>query len=151
MSARESFWSEVLSKRSRNVLVTELDAGGASAGGARADGADAGSVPGVPALTGWITFGRSRDDDASPGTAELYGLYVDPDRWRSGTGIALWRAMLDRVGREGWDVVTLWVFRENVRARAFYEAVGFRVEPDVTKSVERGGARPMEIRYRRLL
>ena len=55
--------------------------------------------------------------------AEVYGLYVDPDRWGAGVGTALWGAV-----EAGWDqgiaAVALWVLRDNVRAREFYAARG---------------------------
>ncbi|MEU8706432.1 hypothetical protein [Streptomyces sp. NPDC048565] len=43
-------------------------------------------------VTGWACYGASRDEDAPPDTAELYALYVHPDR-RSrspATGTAPW-------------------------------------------------------------
>lgn len=57
--------------------------------------------------------------------AEIVGLYVDPARWRTGLGTLLMGAALDRLAAAGARRVVLWVMRENRRARAFYERVGF--------------------------
>jgi len=70
----------------------------------------------------------SRDADAAPGTAEIPALYVDPSHGRSGSGALLLDAMFDALRRDGWQRVELWVFTDNVRARAFYLAVG--LSPD---------------------
>ncbi|RAS29045.1 hypothetical protein BCL80_107157 [Streptomyces avidinii] len=46
--------------------------------------------------------------------------------------------------------ITLWVLKENVRARRFYERAGFR--PDgAEETFEAGGARVPEVRYTRPL
>lgn len=61
-------------------------------------------------------FALVREDD-------LDALYVAPDVQRRGIGAALFRqAQEARPGGFGW-----WVFRDNVRARRFYEALGGRL------------------------
>jgi GNAT superfamily N-acetyltransferase len=53
---------------------------------------------------------------------DLDALYVEPKAQRRGVGSALFRlAQEARPGGFGW-----WVFRDNVRARRFYEALGGR-------------------------
>jgi ribosomal protein S18 acetylase RimI-like enzyme len=99
-------------------------------------------------LIGWLVYGNSRDDDAGPGVIEVYGLYVDPRAWRSGVGRRLWAEAMRRFRAEAVDEVTLWVLTRNVRARAFYEALGFRPEPGRVNEFEREGAVLEEIRYR---
>ena len=60
-------------------------------------------------------FALVRDD-------ELDALYVAPEAQRRGVGSALFRqAQAVRPGGFGW-----WVFRDNTRARRFYEALGGR-------------------------
>ena len=98
------------------------------------------------AVTGFCSVSTpSRDDDATPRTAEIGTLYVDPDRWRSGAGRALLERALDTLGTD-WDEVTLWVLRDNTDARAFYERFGFA--PDGAQKRFRPD-RPVQIRMRR--
>jgi ribosomal protein S18 acetylase RimI-like enzyme len=63
-------------------------------------------------------------------------------------GARLIAAALDRVADEA-PGVCLWVFRDNARARAFYERHGF--EPDgLAQELAIGGEAVTEVRYRRL-
>jgi ribosomal protein S18 acetylase RimI-like enzyme len=123
---RRAFWEKRIALNEATVLVAETE--------------------GV--VCGWLTCGRSRDPGASPGVLEIYGLYVDPAAWRRGAGTLLWTDAMRRVDQAAVAEVTLWVIVENVRARAFYEAVGFRPEAGRVKQVERGGEVLSEIRYR---
>lgn len=62
-------------------------------------------------------------DEASLG--HLSRLYVDPDLWGAGVGTALYDAtMTDLAGRE-FAAVTLWVLEDNLRAREWYERLGW--------------------------
>jgi ribosomal protein S18 acetylase RimI-like enzyme len=99
-------------------------------------------------IVGFASFGSARDADATPDTAELIGLYVHPRRWRQGIGRALWEAVAERVEARYWST-TLWVLRDNTRARRFYESVGFGPAIERERASSRlGGA--IEVRYRRL-
>ena len=61
-------------------------------------------------------FALVREDD-------LDALYVAPDAQRRGIGAGLFRQAKEaRPGGFGW-----WVFRDNVRARRFYESLGGRL------------------------
>ena len=56
-------------------------------------------------LVGFVSYGPMRDvrgRHAEPGVAELYALYVHPDRWGRGCGMALLDAVLARL-RDEWD------------------------------------------------
>jgi GNAT superfamily N-acetyltransferase len=55
---------------------------------------------------------------------EIASLYVLPERRRGGLGSALLAAGLDELRAHG-DEATLWVFRDNHPARAFYPRFGF--------------------------
>jgi ribosomal protein S18 acetylase RimI-like enzyme len=98
LDARRALWRDRLS-RGEPALVAER----------------AGAVAGYCRV-----LSPSRDDDAGEGVAEIAGLYVVPRR--RGLGSALLRAALEPLrGRQ----VTLWVFRENHAAQAFYARFGF--------------------------
>jgi GNAT superfamily N-acetyltransferase len=101
------------------------------------------------ALLGFSTFGSARDPDA-PGAAELYALYVDPDRWRTGAGRALVVETRRRMHERGHREAVLWVLDGNVAAERFYEADGWR--PDGTSRWEDPwGVRSLVFRHRRAL
>lgn len=102
-------------------------------------------------VVGFSWVSTSRDEDASPNTAEVIALYVDPQHERRGVGSALMRESLSVAGAQGASRVSLWVLEANRAARAFYAAVG--LAPDgTTKTTERWGGVPVaEIRYLRAL
>jgi GNAT superfamily N-acetyltransferase len=81
--------------------------------------------------------------------AELYALYVHPAWWSTGTGRALMDRVLARSSRAGYTSITLWVLRDNRRARRFYELAGFA--PDGATNVLTGLGDVLEVRYRRTL
>jgi RimJ/RimL family protein N-acetyltransferase len=78
-------------------------------------------------LTGFVSVGPSRDEDATPEIAEVYACYLFPGFWGSGHATLLWDAGLAALGPQ-FHKVTLWVFSENLRARRFYEKMG--MSPD---------------------
>ncbi len=80
---------------------------------------------------------------------ELYALYVRPARWSTGTGWALMERVLAKTSRAGYRSITLWVLRDNLRARRFYERAGFA--PDGATNVLKSLGGVTEVRYRRTL
>ena len=85
----------------------------------------------------------------SPGAAELWALYVDPEAWGKGVGRAL-IAEAERRLAQHHPVATLWVLTGNTRACRFYEAAGWR--PDGTERHDRvWGAALDEVGYRKAL
>jgi ribosomal protein S18 acetylase RimI-like enzyme len=99
-------------------------------------------------VLGWVSVGPSRDDDADENIiGELYGIYLDPQFYRIGYGTKLWREAKQYLFRNGFNKITLWVLEENVRARRFYEKIGFILEKDAVKELDwLDGAK--EVRYR---
>lgn len=93
---------------------------------------------------GFASVGPARDG-AEPGDFELYALYVLPEAWRSGVGRALLAASLSEVPSQT-ERVTLWVLRDNHRARSFYVNQGF-IADGATKTISVGGAELVEVRY----
>ena len=115
----------------------------------------------APGVVGYASFGPETDVLSAPwphplttdgkdgGVAELYALYVRPDWWSTGTGRALMERVLARTSRAGYLSITLWVLRDNRRARRFYERAGFA--PDGATNVLNGLGGVTELRYRRVL
>ncbi|MFS8201334.1 N-acetyltransferase family protein [Streptomyces sp. CWNU-52B] len=101
-------------------------------------------------VVGWSCHGPYREGERRTGDAELYAIYVDPDRTARGTGGALLRESLTRCAVTGHERMLLWVLRENVRARRFYERAGFAAD-GAEEPFEVEGVEVPEVRYARLL
>jgi GNAT superfamily N-acetyltransferase len=99
-------------------------------------------------VVGFANTGPSGDGDAAVGTGEVRAIYLRPEHVGTGVGRALFARAADDLAGRGFEPLTLWVLRENDRARRFYEAAGWR--PDGSEKVEeRPGAALHEVRYRR--
>jgi ribosomal protein S18 acetylase RimI-like enzyme len=101
------------------------------------------SRDGDGAVLGFSCCAPARDDDTPPRTAELMALYLDPAAWRQGHGRQLWQAAHDDMRARQFKAMTVWVLSGNARAVAFYQAVGFKLEPGRLKTLIVGGA-PIE-------
>jgi GNAT superfamily N-acetyltransferase len=112
-------------------------------------------------IVGYASFGPETDVLSAPwphplttdgedgSVAELYALYVRPAWWSTGTGRALMERVLARTSGAGYLSITLWVLRDNRRARRFYERAGFA--PDGATNVLHRLGDVTELRYRRAL
>ena len=77
-------------------------------------------------ITGFASFGPSRDSDTDPQvTGEVFAIYADPDAWGTGTGRALMASMVAELARLGYVGAILWVLDTNDRARRFYHLAGW--------------------------
>ncbi|WP_425956556.1 GNAT family N-acetyltransferase [Xylanimonas sp. McL0601] len=95
---------------------------------------------------GFASFGLSADEDAEPGTRELYAMYLEPDAWGKGVARELMRTVLAEIPASA--AMTLWVLEGNERARHFYRRHGFH--PDGVERIDEIGGVPLtELRYRR--
>lgn len=127
IEGRLSFWQQVLTDEKDPIFVVEQ--------GDR--------------VVGFVSCGPSRDEEAdSTQVAEIYAIYLHPDVWGNGHGRRLSDAALAHLTEQGFREVTLWVLRDNQRARRFYERVGFT--PDGSNKIDtwRGEAEFHEVRYR---
>jgi GNAT superfamily N-acetyltransferase len=118
--------------------------------------AQAGEAAGI---VGYASFGPEVDVLGAPWphpptaagekgeVGELYALYVHPAWWSTGTGRALMDRVLAETAQVGYPCITLWVLRDNARARRFYERAGFA--PDGASNVLHRLGHVTEIRYRR--
>jgi ribosomal protein S18 acetylase RimI-like enzyme len=103
---REAFWTGILSKDERDVFVLT----------------DQGPV------VGWAASGPARDQDCDPARVqEVYGIYLLEACWGRGFGKRLYLAA-ERQAEMRADEIVLWVLEPNMRARRFYERLGFRIE-----------------------
>jgi GNAT superfamily N-acetyltransferase len=124
------------------------------------DPGTAGAAAG-PGVVGYASFGPETDvlnapwphplstDGEDGQVAELYALYVRPAWWSTGTGRALMDRVLARSSGAGYRSITLWVLRDNQRARCFYQRAGFSPDGATNVLSRLGGV--IELRYRRAL
>ena len=98
-------------------------------------------------IVGFVSFGASRDEGASPECAEVWAIYVLPAFWSAGIGRQLWLAARQRILEAGYKSISLWVIAGNERAIRFYERAGFSAEIESRKQFELGGASLEEVRY----
>ena len=75
--------------------------------------------------------------------AEIMAVHSLPESWGTGLGSAMLRGALEQIGDRP---VYLWAFKENKRARRFYEKHGF-CRDGAERISEFDGA--VEVRYRR--
>ena len=102
-------------------------------------------------LSGFVSYGPARDDDADSRRAgEIYAIYLVPAAWDEGIGRQLMAAALGRLGGAGFDQVILWVLDSNARTRRFYEAGGWLAD-GAAKRDDSFGVPMTEVRYRRSL
>jgi len=80
-------------------------------------------------VTGFVSIGHCADDDRSHSEAgELYAMYVDPLHWGLGFGRHLLVGAEERFRADAYTDASLWVLRDNQRARRFYELGGWRAD-----------------------
>jgi GNAT superfamily N-acetyltransferase len=69
---------------------------------------------------------ESEPGDGDEARGEIYGFYLHPTAWGSGGAGALMSRCEEFLRDEGFTSATLWVLRDNPRARAFYEKAGWQ-------------------------
>ena len=122
----QALWERTLAEGGPSVVVFELD----------------------EQVVASCLFGALRDPDVAPGTAEIIALNVHPDHWRRSLGSQLTSFALDRLRAQGFRCATLWVLRDNLRARRFYERHGFQSDHTERSTSELIGSPLCELRYR---
>ena len=81
-------------------------------------------------------------------SAEIVALHTLKRVWGRGIGRALVDAALKDMTENGFFGAKLWVFKDNIRARKFYEKCGFTLTGHERESWY---DRAMEVQYRRIL
>jgi ribosomal protein S18 acetylase RimI-like enzyme len=100
-------------------------------------------------VVGFVGFDRSRDPKTPSTTGEIWALYVKPEHWGKGVGVALWDAAREGLEEEGCVLVTVWVPLRNDRAMRFFELAGFKREMKTAKTTSLGSVKIEEIRLKR--
>jgi ribosomal protein S18 acetylase RimI-like enzyme len=100
-------------------------------------------------IVGFVGYDRSRDPKTPSTTGEIWALYVKPEYWDQGIGVALWDAAREGLEEEGCTTVTLWVPLRNDRAMRFVELAGFKREMKTAKTTALGSVKIEEIRLKR--
>lgn len=98
-----------------------------------------------------------RDDPDGAGLAAyaafddctLRHVAVHPHHWGEGLATSAIETAVDAMGRRGTTAASLWVLKENHRARRLYHYLGWRPTDDVREAP--WPPHPLEIRYTRLL
>ncbi len=98
-------------------------------------------------LTGFVSFGKCRDEGAGPDQGEVFALYVRPEFWGRGCGRALLRHAAVQLRADGFASTSLWVLCANHRGIGFYEACGFERVVGSEKVFEMGGRQVEEVAY----
>lgn len=133
VEARERAWSERLTRpetpEARTWVAVDDDDG---------------------ALLGFASTGPTRDADLDPrSTAEVYALYVAPERIGQGAGRALLEHAVTDVRARGWRELVLWALEGNLRAERFYARAGLAQGKHEVKVVD--GADLPHVRWSRSL
>jgi GNAT superfamily N-acetyltransferase len=98
-------------------------------------------------IQGFATTAPSRDPDLGD-YGELCALYVDPQQWGRGIGVALVSAARAQLVELGFRRAFLWVLAGNVRADRFYQMDGWT--PDgVNRTGSVWAVTVNEVRYQR--
>ena len=126
-ATREAKWREAIEFSEPQVHVAEFDG----------------------EIVGFVGFDRSRDPKTPSTTGEIWAIYVKPEHWGKGVGVALWDAAREGLEEEGCTVVTVWVPLRNDRAMRFHELAGFKREMKTAKTTSLGSLRIEEIRLKR--
>jgi len=99
-------------------------------------------------VVGFSAFGPSRDEDASPGSGEVFAIHVAPEHWGEGVGTTLLSSTVLELRAIGLVRASLWVMERNERARRFYERHGWRSDGTERDSTRFANVSIHELRYR---
>lgn len=77
---------------------------------------------------------------------EIVAIYLLPEIWRRGQGCELLRYSLGKMKKNGFKHICLWVLKDNVRARKFYEKNGFQISGN-EREIEIAECRVSEVEY----
>lgn len=98
-------------------------------------------------IVGFASMGPTRDEDLEPDEFfELYAIYLLPDIWNLGVGSKLLLTIARQIP-SNFHWLSVWVLRDNIQGRSFYETRGFTAD-GAAKMAEIGSNQCEEVRYR---
>jgi GNAT superfamily N-acetyltransferase len=97
---------------------------------------------------GFIIVGKCRDDDLDNMYGEFWSIYLLKDYWGKGYGRRLINWGIDIIKEFGYYKISLWVLKDNINARRFYEHLGFIF--DGTERLITRGKELVQVRYQKL-
>jgi RimJ/RimL family protein N-acetyltransferase len=80
-------------------------------------------VDGHPA--GIASLNKSHEENAPDYIGEIYSIYFHPDFWGTSATHKGLQFCVERLKSLGYTQVTIWVLKDNLRARSFYEKNDF--------------------------
>jgi len=86
-----------------------------------------------PHCIAWWDETREKD---LPDYAELICIHSLENQWRKGYGRKIMETVMHDIKESGYSKVMLWVFEDNIRARRFYESLGFIANGKTKKDFE---------------
>jgi ribosomal protein S18 acetylase RimI-like enzyme len=98
---------------------------------------------------GYLEFGNSKDTDLDNTYGEIYNIYTLKSYWGKGYGKKLITWGIDRLQEAGYSNVSLWVLKENINAKGFYEHLGF-INDELERTIIRG-KELIQLRYSKKL
>lgn len=81
-------------------------------------------------ILGYATTSRARSNWLPPpeGAGELTNLYLEPEAIGTGVGHLLFEHAVADLRERGFNPLVVWAFRDNERARRFYERMGLTID-----------------------
>ncbi len=94
---------------------------------------------------GLLSFGKSRVNINDHSLVEIWRVYILPKFWGSAISKELIQWGINEIHNTGMKKIELWVLEENMRARKFYEKMGFK--NDNVYEIIDSGKELKELRY----
>lgn len=80
---------------------------------------------------------KNHEENAADTDGEIYAIYFHPDYWGTSATHKAFQFCVDRLKERGFTKITIWVLKDNIRARKFYEKYGFALD-DAQQQIDLG-------------
>lgn len=77
---------------------------------------------------GMLTFAKDDHKERDNSEIDIWRIYILPEHWGQNLGVEFINWVIEELKRKGYLKIALWVVEENIRARKFYEKIGFTHE-----------------------